>query len=83
MKAQSPKYFNSKVGIGIFFLPLAFVYWFISTMKKIFTKPYHSKAKVVCIGNITLGGVGKTPLVIKVIEELIKKNIRVGCTAQI
>ncbi len=78
MKAQSPKYFNSKVGIGIFFLPLAFVYWFISTMKKIFTKPYHSKAKVVCIGNITLGGVGKTPLVIKVIEELIKKNIRVG-----
>ena len=78
MKAQTPKYFNSKLGIGIFFLPLSFIYWLISSMKKWLSTPYKSKSKVICIGNITLGGVGKTPLVIKVIEELIKKNLKVG-----
>ena len=78
MKAQTPKYFNSKLGIGILFLPLSFLYWFISSIKRIFSNPYKVGTKVVCIGNITLGGVGKTPLVIKIIEELLKRNIKVG-----
>ncbi len=78
MKAQTPKYFNSKLGIGILFLPLSVIYWLVSSMKHCFSRPYHSKVKVICVGNITLGGVGKTPLVIKIIEELLKKNFRVG-----
>ncbi len=78
MKAQTPKYFNSKLSIGLFFLPLSILYWLVSSINRIKSKPYHSKAKVICIGNITIGGVGKTPLVIKMIELLIKKHIKVG-----
>ena len=78
MKAQTPKYFNSKLGIGILFLPLSVIYWLVSNIKRGFSRPYHSKARVICIGNITLGGVGKTPLVIKIIEELLKKKMHVG-----
>ncbi|MBR1544751.1 MAG: tetraacyldisaccharide 4'-kinase [Alphaproteobacteria bacterium] len=78
MKAQTPKYFNTKLSIGILFLPLSAIYWFISSIKRVFSKPYKSKAKVICVGNITLGGVGKTPLVIKIIEILLQKKVRVG-----
>ncbi|MCR5506464.1 MAG: tetraacyldisaccharide 4'-kinase [bacterium] len=78
MKAQTPKYFNTKLGIGILFLPLSAIYWLISNIKRLFSTPYKSKAKVLCIGNITLGGVGKTPLVIKIIETLLNKGIKVG-----
>ncbi len=78
MKAQTPKYFNSKLGIGILFLPLSIIYWLISKIKFLTAKPYKSGAKIICVGNITVGGVGKTPLVIKVVETLLKKHIRVG-----
>ena len=78
MKAQTPKYFNSKLGIGILFLPLSIIYWLISKIKFLTAKPYKSRVKIICVGNITVGGVGKTPLVIKVVETLLKKHIRVG-----
>jgi tetraacyldisaccharide 4'-kinase len=35
-----------------------------------FTKPYRSKLPVICIGNFTVGGAGKTPLALTVAEML-------------
>lgn len=78
MKAQTPKYFNSKLSLGILFLPLSLLYWGITKLKGKFARPYRSRARVVCVGNITLGGVGKTPLTIKIVEHLLSENVRVG-----
>ena len=78
MKAQTPKYFKTKLGIGILFLPLSLIYWLVSKINEYKSKAYKSSARVICIGNITLGGVGKTPLVIKIVETLLKKKFRVG-----
>ena len=78
MKAQAPKYFNKKFGLGMLFLPLAGLYWFAGKMAKLFSVGYRAKATVVCVGNVVVGGVGKTPLVIEVVEHFLKLGKRVA-----
>jgi len=41
-----------------------------------FKKPGRLPVKVICIGNITLGGTGKTPAVIRLAEEAIKRGLK-------
>ena len=58
--------------------PLSFLYSLGDKINYLITSSYKSKAKVICVGNIVLGGVGKTPIVIKLIELLLKNNVKVG-----
>lgn len=46
--------------------PLGFIYGKIVEARFRLTKPYHPKVPVICIGNFTLGGTGKTPIAIKI-----------------
>ncbi|MGN0929053.1 MAG: tetraacyldisaccharide 4'-kinase [Alphaproteobacteria bacterium] len=78
MKLSEPKYFYKKWGISTILFPLSLLYKFGDKLNQIFTIPYKSRAKVICVGNIVLGGVGKTPIVIEIINHLLKQNIRVG-----
>jgi tetraacyldisaccharide 4'-kinase len=41
--------------------PLAFIYGTIARRRYERTAPYHSRLPVICIGNFTAGGTGKTP----------------------
>ena len=64
-------------------LPLSFIYFLIISFRiyayKIgIFKSIKMKVPVVVIGNITLGGTGKTPLVIWLVEKLIKLNLKPG-----
>lgn len=43
--------------------PLAFLYRTITALKIANTTPTKTSAKVICVGNITAGGVGKSPIV--------------------
>lgn len=78
MNSNILNYFDKKISLGILLFPFAIIYWILSKLNKFFSFPYKSKAFVVCVGNITLGGVGKTPLVIKIVELLRKNKIKVG-----
>ena len=44
----------------------------ISHIKNVLTKKYKSKLKVICIGNLTVGGTGKTPFAIYIYKVLKK-----------
>ena len=53
--------------------PLSFVYWAISSFKNTFLKPKTSvgnEIPVVVVGNVTVGGNGKTPLVSQIAIDL-------------
>ena len=62
----------SKVQI-ILLYPFSILWVLIDVFKSYFSKNYKSKLKVVCIGNLTVGGTGKTPFSIytyKILKNL-------------
>tara|TARA_B100000963_G_scaffold357780_1_gene380792 strand:- start:9665 stop:10585 length:921 start_codon:yes stop_codon:yes gene_type:complete len=77
-KYYLPKFWDKKFNLISFFLiPLSFIYLFLILLNKlkiIFARTYN--IKVICVGNIYLGGTGKTPLVSKIYNEL---NINKSC----
>ncbi len=54
--------------------PLGKIYGHIVKTRFRYTKPFQSKLPVICIGNFTLGGTGKTPLSLKLAELLIQEG---------
>ncbi len=51
-------------GITALLYPFSVLWILIDELKRLFSKTYKSKLKVVCIGNLTVGGTGKTPFAI-------------------
>ena len=66
------KNFKSKVQI-IFFYPFSILWVLIDAFKSYFSETYTSKIKVICVGNLTVGGTGKTPFSIYIYKLL--KNL--------
>jgi tetraacyldisaccharide 4'-kinase len=76
-------YRQNNIGLSILLLPLSLIYLIIILLrKKLYQNGVLAKftlpVPVVVIGNITVGGVGKTPLTIAIANELIKRGIKVG-----
>jgi tetraacyldisaccharide 4'-kinase len=79
MKIFKPKFWHNKNSIISFFLlPLSILFQTFTILKKTFSEKNKFSINVVCVGNIYLGGTGKTPLCIelsKILEKLNKKNV--------
>ena len=74
MKLNSPKFWQDKNFISFLLSPLSLITHFVNSMKKIFPKKKF-KIKTICIGNIYLGGTGKTSLAIE-IHNILKKKYK-------
>lgn len=57
--------------------PLGWVYGATVACRSSLSRPYRSGAKVVCIGNLTVGGTGKTPVAIEVGRLLMARGARI------
>jgi tetraacyldisaccharide 4'-kinase len=77
MKLKKPKFWDYKKPSFFSYLLLPFSL-IIGLISKIKSKPKfsNSKIKTICVGNIYIGGTGKTSLVIKIKEILDKNNIK-------
>ena len=74
MKLKKPKFWDyKKPNIYAYILyPISLLIQIISSLIKIRSKEFN--IKTICIGNIYLGGTGKTSLCIK-IDQILKKKI--------
>jgi tetraacyldisaccharide 4'-kinase len=57
--------------------PLGWAYSATVAFKAANAKPYRSSAKVICVGNLTAGGTGKTPIVIAIARALMERRLPV------
>ena len=72
MKLYKPKFWDHKNFISLSLFPVSLIIQLVILLKKKFTKISSFKIPIVCIGNIYVGGTGKTPLSILVSKELSK-----------
>jgi tetraacyldisaccharide 4'-kinase len=54
--------------------PMGWIYGATVAWKAQHAHPYRSSAKVVCVGNLSAGGTGKTPITVAVVQALEKRK---------
>ena len=78
MNISKPKFWdkNKTFIFPILLLPITILIYLVGNYKKLFIKKHFFPIPIICIGNIYLGGTGKTPFSIKLFSILknLKKN---------
>ena len=67
---KTPKYWQSNSFTSKILSPLGFLYGFMTQLRLKLKSPHKVSIPVVCIGNITAGGTGKTPVSISIAKLL-------------
>ena len=74
MRLMKPKFWETKNFISFILYPLSIITYLTNITKKLYIKKKF-KIKTICIGNIFVGGTGKTSLAIE-INELLRKKFK-------
>ncbi len=71
MKFNKPKFWQTKYNFfSILLMPISLIYFLLFIIKKKISRQKRFKIPIVCIGNIYLGGTGKTPASIFIANEI-------------
>ena len=70
MKLKKPKFWDlKKISLwALLLIPFAFLFQLVLLLEKFFKKPKNFSVPVICVGNIYLGGTGKTPLTLELFK---------------
>ncbi|MEH6629978.1 MAG: tetraacyldisaccharide 4'-kinase [Halopseudomonas aestusnigri] len=71
---RAPNFWKSCNFISTLLLPASLFYIIGGYFRQVFTKPIKVTVPVICIGNLSAGGSGKTPIARSIAETLIKKG---------
>ena len=79
MKIFKPKFWHTKNSlISLLLLPLSFLFQFLIILKKNINKKKRFSVPIICVGNVYIGGTGKTPLCIELAKIVRKSNKKVA-----
>lgn len=78
---------KSTLVLSVLLLPLSVIFYVVSTVLRVLyqvgcLKAHKLSVPVVVIGNINVGGVGKTPIVMNLVEALSAKGLSVGVVSR-
>ena len=73
---KTPLFWQERGWKAMALWPLSFIYEQISLLKRSLIRPVKLPVPVVCIGNITAGGAGKTPLALHIGEQLKARGVK-------
>ena len=76
MKFKKPKFWNNINFLSICLLPFSLITLIFNHLKSHFTTRYKFKIPIICVGNVFIGGTGKTPLSIYIYNLLKKKKFK-------
>ena len=75
MKIFKPKFWDKKKSFfSLILLPFTFLFEIIIFFRRTFTRKLNFNVHIICVGNIYVGGTGKTPLSILLAKELSKRE---------
>ena len=67
---QAPFHWQTRCGMSYFWWPISKLYGAISSFRRSRIKPIQLDVPVICVGNTVVGGAGKTPTVIALVQWL-------------
>ncbi len=67
---RAPSYWNRRGAVAVLLTPLGKLYGASVAFKAAHASPYRAPMPVICVGNLTAGGSGKTPVAIAIGEML-------------
>ena len=77
---RTPKFWTRKDGVSRAMsdalLPVGWIYGKITVLRAKQHWKYRARSRVICVGNLTVGGTGKTPVAIAIAELLAQRNIQ-------
>ena len=73
---RAPEFWSRPSFAGAALAPIGWIYGAVTDWKRTHASPYRPRAKVICVGNLTAGGSGKTPVVEAVARNLRARGLR-------
>ena len=67
---------QDRYGVSDALLPVGWIYGKITVLRAKQHWKYRARSRVICVGNLTVGGTGKTPVAIAIAELLAQRNIQ-------
>lgn len=75
IKLLYPKFWQKRNIIAYTLFPISLIYQFLGFLRHVFARPVILPAKVICVGNCSVGGTGKTQIVMYLANLLKTQNI--------
>jgi tetraacyldisaccharide 4'-kinase len=72
---KTPAFWATTTFLSLLLLPLSVAYWLTASVRQRLRKPMTLPVPVICVGNLTAGGAGKTPVALAVGEHLKAKGV--------
>lgn len=76
------KFWYKKNPLRWFLWPLSIIYLGVVTVRRFMIRSHQVNIPIIVVGNLTVGGTGKTPLVIALAQALTDRGIRVGIVSR-
>ncbi len=74
---NTPSHWNNLNILSFLLWPFGLLYGTATALRQHFISPQKVSAKVICVGNLTAGGTGKTPVSVSIAQLLQKQNKKV------